>query len=102
MTTLHHEAIAASAGSGKTFQLAHRYIKLLTRGVSPERICALTFSRKAAGEIFDHLVRYLIEASASEDGAKRNRARGILQSQHLWEYPRPYTLSHGSYRDSFH
>ena len=46
-----HMAIAASAGSGKTFQLARRYLTLLAHGVTPDRIIALTFSRKAAGEI---------------------------------------------------
>ncbi len=59
-------AISASAGSGKTFQLAHRYIRLMALGVAPERIVALTFSRKAAGEILDSIVRYLREAAATE------------------------------------
>jgi len=59
-------AIAASAGSGKTFQLAHRYIALLADGVRPERIAALTFSRKAAAEIFDTIVEHL---SAAASGA---------------------------------
>ena len=43
-----HLVISASAGSGKTYQLAHRYIGLLLRGEAPDRIVALTFSRKAA------------------------------------------------------
>lgn len=64
-------AIAASAGSGKTFQLAHRYIRLLAGGVAPERICALTFSRKAAGEIFDSIVGYLWKASDDAGVAAR-------------------------------
>ncbi len=59
-----HQAISASAGSGKTYRLAHRYIRLLAEGVPPDRICALTFSRKAAGEIFDSIVEYLCKASA--------------------------------------
>ena len=71
-----HQAIAASAGSGKTFQLAHRYLRLLADGVSPEEIVALTFSRKAAGEIFDSIVAYLCEAAATESGA-RSLARRI-------------------------
>ena len=62
---LGHEAISASAGSGKTFQLAHRYIRLLAAGVEPDQIAALTFSRKAAGEIFDEIVKYLCEAADS-------------------------------------
>ena len=31
--TISHSAISASAGSGKTFQLAHRYIRLLAAAV---------------------------------------------------------------------
>lgn len=66
-----HRAISASAGSGKTFQLAHRYIELISRGVKPDRIIALTFSRKAAGEIFDSVVRYLCQAASSPEAALR-------------------------------
>jgi len=66
-----HEAISASAGSGKTFQLAHRYIRLLAGGVDPDRIVALTFSRKAAGEIFDSIVSYLCHAADDEPAAVR-------------------------------
>ena len=66
-----HVAISASAGSGKTFQLAHRYISLMANGVSPDRIIALTFSRKAAGEIFDSVVKYLCDAAASPEGANQ-------------------------------
>ncbi|MFP3899003.1 MAG: UvrD-helicase domain-containing protein, partial [Dehalococcoidia bacterium] len=66
-----HVAISASAGSGKTFQLAHRYIRLMANGVDPARIIALTFSRKAAGEIFDSIVNYLCDASGSPQKARR-------------------------------
>ncbi len=66
---IRHEAIMASAGSGKTFQLAHRYIRLLAYGVKPDRIIALTFSRKAAGEIFDSIIKYLCLAASSEKEA---------------------------------
>jgi len=62
-----HLCIAASAGSGKTFSLAHRVLRLLAMGVSPDRIGAYTFSRKAAGEIFDAIIAYLCKA-ASDPG----------------------------------
>lgn len=65
MTSLSHMAISASAGSGKTFQLADRFVRLLAGGVPPDRIAALTFSRKAAGEIFDRIVAHLCEACRS-------------------------------------
>jgi ATP-dependent helicase/nuclease subunit A len=69
MTIFQHKAISAAAGSGKTFRLAHRYMGLLARGVHPDRICALTFSRKAAGEIFDSIVRYLTAAASGKQDA---------------------------------
>jgi DNA helicase-2/ATP-dependent DNA helicase PcrA len=43
--------VFAGAGSGKTRTLAGRVGRLLERGVPPERICLLTFSRRAAAEM---------------------------------------------------
>jgi len=63
------EAILASAGFGKTYQLALRYIRLLAAGSSPAGICAVTFSRKAAGEIFDTIVECLRKAASDPGNA---------------------------------
>jgi ATP-dependent helicase/nuclease subunit A len=71
-------ALSASAGTGKTYRLALRYLALLAAGVPPDRICALTFSRKAAGEILDKIVEQLCGAA----GSPRQRAAigaGIAQ-----------------------
>jgi ATP-dependent helicase/nuclease subunit A len=54
--------ILASAGTGKTFQLTGRYAALLRAGVDPSRILATTFTRAAAGQIFDRVVARLLEA----------------------------------------
>ena len=70
-----HTSISASAGSGKTYQLAHRYIKLLACGVGSDRIAALTFSRKSAGEIFDSVVKYLCAAADSDEQAAETAAQ---------------------------
>ena len=60
-----NEMIRASAGCGKTYALAGRIIRVLhTYGADPSRIVALTFSRKAAGEIFDKLISRLAAAAA--------------------------------------
>jgi ATP-dependent helicase/nuclease subunit A len=59
--------ILASAGSGKTYALTNRFVHLLLAGAAPERIAALTFTRKAAGEFFDEILGKL--ARACEDGA---------------------------------
>ncbi len=67
MSALRHEMIFASAGSGKTYALTTRFIRLLALGVAPERIVALTFTRKAAGEFFGEILNRL--AAASTDAA---------------------------------
>ena len=43
--------VLAGAGSGKTGTLAHRVARLLQEGADPERVCLLTFSRRAAQEL---------------------------------------------------
>ena len=61
--------ILASAGSGKTFQLANRVIGLVAMGVAPEKIVALTFTRKAAGEFADSVLTKLATAASDEPKA---------------------------------
>ncbi|HUZ43257.1 MAG TPA: ATP-dependent helicase [Acidimicrobiales bacterium] len=43
--------VLAGAGTGKTSTLAARVAALLERGVPPERVCLLTFSRRASTEM---------------------------------------------------
>ena len=44
-------SLQASAGSGKTWQLVSRIVRLLLEGAEPGGILALTFTRKAAVEM---------------------------------------------------
>jgi ATP-dependent exoDNAse (exonuclease V) beta subunit len=60
-------AISASAGTGKTFQLSNRYLALINAGEVPDRVLAVTFTRKAAGEILDRILTRLAEAAATPD-----------------------------------
>src|SRR5690606_17627682 len=72
---LPNEMILASAGSGKTWQLTNRYIALMGlqlksgEPVAPERIIAVTFTRKAAGEFFDSILVKLAGAAAHSKNA---------------------------------
>lgn len=55
--------IVANAGSGKTYRLVTRCLELLARGEAPDRILALTFTRKAAAEFLQKLFGRLAEAA---------------------------------------
>ena len=61
--------IRASAGSGKTFQLANRFLALMALDVAPEKIIALTFTRKAASEFTGGIMTRLAEGAVSAEGA---------------------------------
>ena len=63
-------ALAASAGTGKTFALSSRVLALLAAGADPASIVALTFTRKAAGEILARILSRLAKAAASDDGTR--------------------------------
>ena len=73
MTALRNEMILASAGSGKTYRLTNRFVHLLALGVPPERVIALTFTRKAAAEFLDEILRKLSKAASSEEFAAQLR-----------------------------
>ena len=64
--------IRASAGTGKTYALATRYLQLMLLGnVDPAKIVALTFSRAAAQEIYTKILERLWKAAESEENAKK-------------------------------
>lgn len=73
---IENRLIRASAGTGKTYQLTSRFLRLLLLGVSPETILATTFTRKAAGEILDRVVTWLGRA-ALETAELRNLAQAV-------------------------
>ncbi|MGI4790985.1 MAG: UvrD-helicase domain-containing protein [Janthinobacterium lividum] len=71
--------ISASAGSGKTYELTNQYLRLLLERhrkvvsgeaatLRIESLLAATFTRKAAGEIFDRILKRLADAALSETG----------------------------------
>ncbi|MCA9106848.1 MAG: UvrD-helicase domain-containing protein, partial [Planctomycetales bacterium] len=73
--------IRASAGTGKTFQLSNRYLRLLLAGQRPDSILASTFTRKAAGEILERVIQRLARAAASS--AEATDLAGHLDAQQV-------------------
>jgi ATP-dependent helicase/nuclease subunit A len=49
--------VEASAGSGKTWQLSRRFLALVIAGADPTSILTVTFTRKAANEMRERIVR---------------------------------------------
>ena len=64
----HSVVVRACAGSGKTWLLTARIIRLLLEGVEPKQILAITFTKKAAQEMRDRVAQLLREmADGSAD-----------------------------------
>ena len=60
--------VVAGAGSGKTRTLVYRVAHLVERGVRPERILLLTFTRRAAHEMLSRAEHLVGSASRSVQG----------------------------------
>ncbi len=65
------QMILASAGTGKTYNLASRALRLLFTDQELDSILATTFTRKAAGEILHRILSWLADAVENEEGFVR-------------------------------
>ncbi len=61
--------VSANAGSGKTFVLAQRVVRLLLNGTDPARILCLTFTKAAAAEMSTRVFRILGAWTTLEEAA---------------------------------
>ncbi len=60
-------AVQACAGAGKTWMLVSRILRALLEGAPPHEILAITFTKKAAGEMRERLHHWLQEFAGADD-----------------------------------
>jgi len=74
-----HVVVEACAGAGKTWMLVSRILRALLDGVAPHEILAITFTKKAAGEMRQRLQQWLAEYAQADDAelAEALRSRGV-------------------------
>ena len=80
----HSAWVSANAGSGKTFVLARRVIRLLLAGTEPSRILCLTFTKAAAAEMSNRVFAELgswTELSDAELAAKLFELEGTRPTE---------------------
>ncbi|HXI09534.1 MAG TPA: UvrD-helicase domain-containing protein, partial [Thermodesulfobacteriota bacterium] len=69
--------VQAPAGSGKTELLMQRYLVLLSVSEKPEEVLALTFTKKAAGEMQNRITGALVKASEGVEPVEAHEARTV-------------------------
>ncbi len=85
--------VRASAGTGKTYQLTARLLRILLQDSPPESLLATTFTRKAAGEILNRVL--IVLAKAGDD----NDPKALEELREQVNLP---TLNHATCRNLLH
>lgn len=74
-----HVVVEACAGAGKTWMLVSRILRALLEGTAPQEILAITFTKKAAGEMRQRLMEWLEDFAYADDERLRQELlmRGV-------------------------
>jgi ATP-dependent helicase/nuclease subunit A len=70
--------VSANAGTGKTEVLVRRVLRLLLAGSEPQRILCLTYTKMAAAEMQNRLLKELAAWATLADGKLRERLASLL------------------------
>ncbi|MFN4266600.1 MAG: UvrD-helicase domain-containing protein [Aquabacterium sp.] len=75
--------VEACAGAGKTWMLVSRIVRALLDGVAPQHILAITFTKKAAGEMRERLHDWLAQFAkqSHEERLQELAMRGVPTAQ---------------------
>ena len=93
-----HTTVQASAGSGKTYLLISRIVRLLLSGADSGNILAITFTRKAANEMQTRLLERLYELATCDE----SRLENILTELQLKTNPALIKMSRCLYEKILH
>ncbi len=72
--------VEAGAGSGKTTMLVRRMVAMVEAGIDVSKICAITFTKAAAGEFYDRFQKMLAERSTAPSKENFERKPGELSN----------------------
>jgi ATP-dependent helicase/nuclease subunit A len=77
-----HISLTANAGSGKTFVLSKRYVEIaLNENVSLRNLVAITFTEKAASELYKKISEEIELRLADSDSPKEHNKLELLRAQ---------------------